>query len=428
MVDGTGAGQESAASDGGMSIGDYVSDVFGDTVEGAESQPVVTSDAAGAPPAERQQATGENPASPEGSKNAERADTPSADAAKSESDKGATPTTEADGDPLATATPFTYTVNGQEKAFDGIKVLGDAGAIITSDALPLLQRRLGERDNLYEQNRAQYDQVKDFERLSEWKTEGPDGKEVTLQGRDGLVAMHSDHESLKAAWETFIQVLKPAADGSYPLLAALVDVDPKTNQIIANPEFVERLLERSNNAEFRARVSVRDRLAETSTPRPTAGRSAEASTALNSSSIQAEAPRIIEAAAKEQGVDLKLLTEKDRAFLSQQLPRYLRSVTEDDRRENLSLKVGSPIVDSAFAQVVKDRAELRKEMGTQAQAASQAAKDNSARLAAAALGSRKVSTPTQRVQERQPEDTRVSDADAAWALRERLSSGKFSTT
>lgn len=422
-----GAGPESAASEGGISLDDFVSDVFGDvsdSTQAVESPSVATSDAAGAPPAERQQATGEIPvATPESKDKAERTGATPADAATTKLDNGAPKTTE-DADPLATATPFTYTVNGSDKTFDGIKVLGDAGAIITSEALPLLQRRLGERDNLYEQNKEQYAEIQDFGRLSEWRSQGPDGKETILSGRDGLVEMRVSHSKLEAAFNTIVGAFRPDTKGDYSLLSSLIDVDPQTNKIIVNQQVLDHLITRADLAERDAADRVKSRLAEISTPK-TAGRSEEQATTLDSSALQTYAPQVIEAAAKQVGADMKLLSDADKAFLTSQFPRYLRTVTEDDRRENLSLKVGNPIVDGAFTQLVKQSIDHRKELATTAQATSSAAKDNAARLAQAALGTR--ATTTTRKEERQPtvEADRVSDADKAWALREKLSSGRF---
>lgn len=425
MAEQNGEGQDSAAPDGEMSLGDFVGDVFGDVPESEESQPVATSDAAGTPPAERQQATGEVKSSPEGTEKPERSGTPPPDAANPVLDKGEPKTTEADSDPLATATPFTYPVNGQDKTFDGIKVLGDSGAIITSEALPLLAQKLSDAERFHQTSREQYDQIRDYERLSEWKTQGEDGKEVTVSGREGLIAQRTSFAALEASFNTLVSAFKPDAQGNYKLLSDLVDVDPATNKIIVSPTVLENLLTKAELAETRAIQGTQSRLAAITAPK-TSGPSAGQATPQDFSQA---APQIIEQAAKQAGIDSKTLTEKDRAFLVQQFPRYIRQVTEADRAESYSLKIGSPIVDAGFAQVVKDRADMRKEIGATAIAASNAAKENATKLAAAAIGQRTPVTPsTSRTQERTPEDTRVSDADKAWALRERLSGGKFSTT
>jgi hypothetical protein len=365
--------------------------MFGDfgTSEGDESPESGPTSAAGTTPAEPTPETATEPSA---------ATEPAGATATPAPSDGTTPAAAqvlpAEDDPFKDTTPATYVALGRSVPVEDIRVFKEGGAVIRPEALPNILSKLAERENLHEQNRAQYDQLKDFERLSEWKTQGEDGKEQTLTGRDALIASRSDFDSLKASFDTFIPILQPAADGSYPLLEALVQVDDK-GRIVANPAIVSQLLERANNAEFRAKVNVRERVAQISRPTQTSGRSAETATQLDPVALRAEAPRVIQLVGQQEGVDTKLLTADDQKFLGDQFPRFVRAVTEEERRDP-NLRNQTHITDAAFAQLVARQVALRKEMATSVQVTEKATREGQARMAAAARGVKpaKPQTPT----------------------------------
>jgi hypothetical protein len=363
--------------------------MFGDFGSSSDEESPVsgTTSAAGTTPAEPTPETATEP-----SAGTEAAGTTATPAPSDGTTPSAATALPAEDDPFKDTTPATYVAQGRTVPVEDIRVFKEGGAVIRPEALPNILSKFAERDNLYEQNRAQYDQVKDYERLSEWKTQGEDGKEQIVSGRAGLIGMRTGFAQLEASFNTMIAALRPDAQGNFRILSDLVDAEPPSAQypqgrIIVNQQALDNLLTRAELAEARATETVRSRLAEiTQPPNPNAGRSAAPATTPDSLALQAEAPRIIELAAKESGADSKLLNDKDKAFLSQQLPRYVRTVTEDDRANDYKLKVGSPIVDGAFTQVVKDRVELRKEVAATSQATEKATKEGQARMAQAARG------------------------------------------
>lgn len=385
-------------------MGDYSSGA-----DDGESPSGQTTDAAGAPPVERQADADDPTIALEGTDAAARAGAPPADATTDPA-LDATATAADELDPLASATPLTYTVNGESRTFDGIKVLGEHGAIIEPQALDLLQRRLGERDHLYETTQRQHDAVANYERLSAWHTTDANGNEQTVSGPEGLMTMRVEHGKLAGAFSTLASIFQPDAQGRYPKLANLVAVNEQ-GQIMPDPHALQALLTESDLAELRAQQTVREQL----------GRSFAPQTTTNAPTIDvaANAPQVIDAALAQGHVPATALTPKDREFLGAQLPRYLRAITPEDRRANPMLPASGQIVDAAFAQVVKDRADLRAEMATTAKATTTAAAENAKKLAAAALG-RPAARPAPVATPRPPvEDDRASSADRAWAARER---------
>jgi hypothetical protein len=409
-----------SSDSGGISLEDAIGSLMGDGDFGSDdSAPAASpSDAAGAPPAERQ-GTAETPAPPEGTATpSERAGAPPADATKATPDAAAPAalTPPAD-DPLATAVPFTYTVNGEQKAFDGIRVLGEHGAIVEPQALELLQRRLGERDHLFETSRQQYAQVQQFERLSQWHQKDAEGKEQVLSGPEGLMTMRVQMGTLAAAYDTLAAVFSNPEQ-----FAALVSVQAMpdgTQRIVPNKAELSNLLTRSDLAEARASTAVREHLTKL------VG-AVEPSAPAQTPDYTAAAPQIIDAAARTANVDAKALTDKDRAFLSAQFPRYVRTVTEADRRGNVTLKLGGPIVDESFTQLVKDRVELRTEVAKTLKSTTDASAENANRMAAALVGTRPPAAPARTAPQPTPDNSRATDADRAWDLRERLSAGRRS--
>jgi hypothetical protein len=382
----------SSDSSSATSLENDVGAMFGDLPSSSdeESPESGTTSAAGTTPAEPTPETATEPSATTEPAGATATPLPS-----DGTTPAAAPVLPAEDDPFKDTTPATYVVQGKSIPVEDIRVFKEGGAVIRPEALPNILSKLADRDNLSEQNRAQYDQVKDFERLSEWKQTGEDGKEQILQGRDGLIGMRTDFDSLKASFDTFIEVLKPQADGSYPLLEALVSVDDK-GRIVANPGFVNQLLERANNAEFRAKVNVRERVAQISRPQTqTSGRSAETATQLDPVALRAEAPGVLQLIAQQEGVDTKLLTADDQKFLADQFPRFVRPITEEERRDPNN-RSQTHITDGAFTQLVTRQVALRKEIAATSQATEKATKEGQARMLQAARGvkpSRPEATP-----------------------------------
>lgn len=403
------------------SLEDFVGSAFGEFSEGSEPGREETPEVAASEPSPEHPASPEEAPAPEGTDKAERTGEPPKTAASEAPDK-ATP----DDDPLKSATPFTYVVNGETKTYDGIKVLGTDGAIIDADKLEDLQRRLGERDHLYEANSTLWNTQRQLERLSEWKVRGEDGQERVLQGREGLEAMRVENAQKEASLNALASIFQRDQQGNFPNFAKLVTVvqgpvgqdGQPTLVIVPDQEFLNNLIASADQAEKIAAFETREAL----------GKLAQAPAASTSQAqdFSSQALPMIEIAAKAAGIDSKVLTEKDRGFLASQFPRYVRASTIADERANPTdprFKVGSPIVDASFTQVVKDRVEMRTEASRSVISATQATKENEARLAAAARTTKTPQTTT--TQRKRPEPSeRQTDADKGFDLIDNLMSRK----
>jgi hypothetical protein len=273
-------------------------------------------------------------------------------------------------DPLAGTEPFTYTVNGETKTLDGVFRVPGEGLLVPEDKVQIVEQLAERADTLDRVSREYQSRNAEYERLSEWRTQGADGKEQVYQGRDGLVAMRVELGTRAASMDVLTSILKPNAQGQYVNLAKLVTTQQNARgelEIIPDPDVLERLLLQSDLAERDARDAIFREVGQLSQP----------STSTSSApDYSAQAAQVIEAAAQSGKFDSKALTDRDKGFLAAQLPRYVRTVTEDDRRMNPSLRVGSAIVDASFTQVVKDRAEMRTEASKSAIAAEKAGKHN----------------------------------------------------
>lgn len=389
---------EPGATAGGSEsdLGASISQLMGDFGSGDEPSPSDES-AAGAPPAATEPSSATSTPAPDG------AQPPAAPSAHAEPAPAATPPADAaapaDDDPLATSTPLTYTVDGQQRTIEGIRRIGDE-AIITKDALEDVTRRLGERDHLFEQGQRAWQERQQFDAMAAWKTAGADGQEQILTGAQGLAEMRVSHARLEATLSTLVGALQDPAQ-----FAQLVAVNDQ-NQIVANADFLNGLVTKAELAEMKAEQATRSllgQLAHAAQPQPAAP------------DFSKVAPQIIQSAA---GDDFARLNARDQQVLAQQMPRYIRPSTAQERQQGH----GPHIVDAAFAEIVKDRIALRAEQAQVASTSSAAAASNAARLAAARAGQAKP-TATPHPTRTPPAEETLSDADRAWAMRERMVSG-----
>lgn len=329
---------------------------------------------------------------PEGTEPAERAGEPPADAATPAPDAPV-----AEPDPLADAKPLTYTVNGESRTYEGIRILGEDGAVIRAADLPDVMKRLGERDHYFEQSQAQYRAVQHFEKLAEWKTTDADGNEQTFTGHHALVERHVDSARKDAALAVVDALLSDPRK-----FASLVAVDEK-NQVVIDPTALEYLQKdvalAANNAERARRAELVGLVAELNRP---------AAQATNYAQL---APRVIEQAA---GAEFTKLTAEDKAFLTEQMPRYVRDTTPEEKRNGS----GQRIVDASFATLVQRTAKQQAHVAKVATVTADATKKNAANLAAAARGV-KPSAPAKPATPKPATPAAPSDAESAWDIQEK---------
>ena len=192
-----------------LSLEDFAADTFGGDLMGetapgpTDAPPESTPSPAPSPtPAEAP------PATPEEVPAVEPPSAPPADAPAVASDE---PPVAAADDPFKDATPFTYTVNGVAKTFDGIKVLGTDGAVVDPKILPDLARKLGERDHLYDTNQQLYRRVQQFDTLTH--KSGPQGQEREYRGVEAFRQLAADKASIDAAGFHLLTTLREAFPG-----------------------------------------------------------------------------------------------------------------------------------------------------------------------------------------------------------------------
>jgi hypothetical protein len=162
--------------------------------------------------------------------------------------------TPADDDPFKDAKPLTFTVNGQERQADYIKLLGEHGAVIEAKDLPTLQAQLSERAALYEQDRDHRQRLTEYERLTEWNA-GKDaqGNDIVLRGIQGIEASRVATAKALASINTLGQAFKMS-----PAQFLVWGQDAEGNATVAwDPEKIDALCTRSELAEMRAEHAVK---------------------------------------------------------------------------------------------------------------------------------------------------------------------------
>lgn len=388
---GTAGSTDGLGAEIGQMLGDFASDpVPNDQGDGTN---------AGAPPADAPLADSQPAPTPDAVPEGER---PVDGDAPAPTTPDALPVAD-EPDPLASAESLKYTVNGQERTLDGIKVLGDE-AIITKEALPDVIRRLGERDNLYEQNQWAHQERQRTEALGAWKATDDQGNERMLTGHAGIAEMRVSHARLEAALNTMVSALQDPQR-----LPQMVALDESGN-IVLNPSFIQTLLTESELSEIKAEQTQRSLIWQLQSAATTAAQPAP--------DFKSFAPAIIKQAA---GDKLSVLSPKDQQNLGQQMLRYVRPTTPQERAQGH----GAHIVDAEFATLVSEWIEMRSDGAKAATVASTASTSNAARLAAARQGApaRPVARPATPAVPAPAAGE--SDQDLAWQMRERAIAGRI---
>lgn len=322
-------------------------------------------EAAGAPPA---------PSSETSSTDQQPAGAPPAD--------GSQPTTEGQSaaaaptdDPLKDATPLAYTVNGESRTDDRIKVVKDLGAFITPEDVPYIQQRLSERDHLHETSRANYEKLSTLEALTSWPQRDAQNKIIgTLTGRDAIEAARIDYGNALARLEAYESLFNDPQR-----LASFLTVDQEKGEWGIDPSARAQLAMAIENRQLKLTPAIRQHLASLGTPK------APTPTATDATAR----PAIEPSAVVEQAIahwQITGLTDKDRAWAASIAPRYVRTATAEDVRQTPTLTIGQELLDPEFEPLLKDRATMRAEAAKQVTAASTAAANNAPKLAAALAG------------------------------------------
>lgn len=395
------AGGTAAPVDNSPSFAEYIGDMMGGYTE-AEPE----SDA-GAPP----DATPE-PASSEGLASSEPAGAPPAEADAPPNPDPAASEALPDVDPFDGSRPLDYTVDGTARAFDGITVLKDGHGIIDPTAMERVQRVFGERDHLFEQNKTQYDKYSSLERATSWQRQtGVDGQgKATWETITGQPAIEAQRISL-ATFAAKAQVLDELLSSSDRLIDLISEKRDASGAVIGYelfPAGVKHLKTEMNLAIREAQDRQRKSIATLNTP--------QAAPAAAETPVAAAAQATVSAIAGQ--LNVSGLTPEDNQFLADQLERYVRPTTPQEKQAGL----GARIVDASFGTLVKRTAAQNANTAKVAASATTAASANAARLAAASIGG-KGKQPARIVPTKEPERTRGDDFDEMWDRQEKASAG-----
>lgn len=412
------SGVDTSGSGSATTLDDFINDAFTGRGEddfgfGSAPQSEPGSDAVGDSPTEpAAQNASENQSTETDGPEGDAKDGATKDAAaKGAPDKDgqeATAHETAQPDPLATATAVNYVVNGQTRQYDALRHIPGMGAVIKEADLPQLQQRLSERDHLFETSREQYKALTDLEQRSAWKVRQPDGTEKTLTGAAGLEESRVVMGRSLAALEVLSGVLRDPRQ-----FMKLIGVDAQGN-IVPDQEQLEYLLTRSQLREQQVEQQIRSQFQSQGTIQRTSAQDAQAP------SGQINVPdTFVDQYAAQLGVTG--LAPEDKAILQAIAPRFIRLATSEDVMQNPTLKVGTPVIENAFADQVKHYAGLRataaKTVQTGAaatQAALQAQKENSARLAAAKTTPKPSAKPGKAPDRPRNDDGTFAKSNAAW--------------
>ncbi len=260
-------------------------------------------------------------------------------------------------DPLAGTEPFTYPVNGERKTLQGVYRVPGEGLMVPEEHVASIEALAERADVLDRVSREVTAQNATYERYSSWQTTDAEGKPTTLTGPQGFEAQRVAFARMEAA-VTFADTLlsDPAK------ILSLIGKDEQ-GKFVLDPEAIENFQVRVQLAANTAEAQARAQFAKLGT----AG-SPQQPGASPPASYAASAPKVIEQAA---GQGYASLSTEDRALLTKQIDRYIRPVTEEDRRWNPALKLGAPIVDAEYSTLVQH-------MVTQRQATKQIAKTSEA--------------------------------------------------
>lgn len=381
--------------EGTRSLSDHLSDMLGDIGDAPESPAETPAPEPGTSP--EPDAAPAEVAPPDVPAEAEPKSEVAAPAAEPAPDAPVEPVPP-DADPLKDATSLTYTVNGQSKTYDGIRVLGETGAVIDIKDLPDLQRKLGERDHLFEANQHLYQKTQQY---------------------DGLRFVDSnkqEHRGIAAFAASQVEVARVRA-GAAALLNTILEAFPGDEHKAAREAVFKGIDREAENAGLKAERDF--------------GRTLQAQT------VEANEPQEIDRAVQFTVGKMKEayphFTPEDEAaarIFLEAAPEVYFPKANPQQAMQAGVRPGQRIaLYDRMTRWAEDRSQMRLAQNkrdedfkkTQAQAP-QHAKENAAKLAAAAAG-RKPVTPTARPVAKDDKDTRsqrVKDADDAWALRESL--------
>lgn len=261
-------------------------------------------------------------------------------------------------DDLANATPFEYTADGQTKTIDGTYRIAGEGLIVPEEHVARFQQMASRADSLERQNQGLYQETQQskqrdatWNRLSSWDVQGPDGKPQTVSGERGLAEMRLAAQRGVA----ILNAIGPIFDDPIQASKLVMDVQGQDGQIyrVWNPEAVEMVQLKARLAAQTAERETWGRIGQLQAPPPPS--------VPTDADIQSAALPTVDAVVSAQKI--AGLTDADKQYLASHVGRFIRPTRPTDNF------AGPRIVDASFVEFVKDRAALRADATTKAQAA-----------------------------------------------------------
>lgn len=259
-------------------------------------------------------------------------------------------------DPLTGAVPFTYTVNGQAKPYDGIQEIPGHGAIVSKEALTGLRDTIQRSEHATEANKQLYQTVQQYE---SFEFKGQKG----AQGIDSLVAEH-------AVMEAAIRHL-----------AGVIENPDALAEILGDPNALVRMQRELSLIARETKLATRG----TFTARSQETRSKE----QEATQLEQADHQTISAVIDKWGATFPSLTAQDKqealAYLAQFRSSFVRPATPDEARQ-AGVKPGERIIDEKPVHDYLERiAKHRADAASLAASTAKSASENAKRLGAAAV-------------------------------------------
>ena len=261
--------------------------------------------------------------------------------------------------------PFIYTVNGESRTLDGFHVVPNEGVYVPTEQVPRLQQLASRADASEAMLREMHGRTQDYDRYSQWNLVGPDGKVTeTLSGPQGIEAMRVAYANAAAGFEALANRIKdPMA------LVSLLQTDgqgqfavDQNGRLVINPREWSAMMNEIKlgqmTAEQRVRQHFQGMQRPGGSPAPMAAQApTESSPALQLALEQAQTQ--VQQLAQSWGVSG--LTAADVATAARVFPRYVRTATVQDVAQDPLLKVGQPVIENEFRDLLQSYAQIRQQ-------------------------------------------------------------------
>ncbi len=267
-------------------------------------------------------------------------------------------------DAVPDAKPFTFNVQGKEHTVEGWHHLPGEGVFVPDQQVPHLQLLMSRAEFLDGQHKDLQRQVQDTETVLAWT---PPGATAPVTGRAAVEALHTSRAELLAEVQAY-QTLLSNPENLRQILAVNEDGSLAWNDL-ATKNFLLEL----NQTKGSVKQAVAQHFAKFGQPAPQAATAPQGFDAVKS------APAVVEhaiASAADSSTWKQHLTAEDRTWAQQLVPRYVKAATAADAQANPAIRVGEPLLEPEFTELLRDRAKLREGTAKATSSAATAGKFN----------------------------------------------------